>query len=324
MLVAALALSPFLIGLGAAPATAVDDGTLGIRPELESDFFHINLAPGAAIDANAIVSNHSAEAVTLLNYAVDGQSTPQGAFALAAQSDARTGVGAWVSLGAESITVPANSQLTVPFRLSVPATATPGDYAGGVIIESAPVQGETTNSGGDASVRLDVIQRQGVRIYLAVAGTAVPTLTHGDLGWTVSNDTVTFTLPITNTGNTILHPTAVLDISSWIGATANIDFATPESILPGATLDLQANLTGAPFLQAGTAEAALASDAGDTRVSTSFVYAPWWFVLASALILAAIAFGIWRILLFVRRARRAFAQVAVSTPTSTGGVAPPT
>ena len=37
----------------AGPAFAVDDGTLGIRPELESDFFHINLAPGAAIDANA-------------------------------------------------------------------------------------------------------------------------------------------------------------------------------------------------------------------------------------------------------------------------------
>ncbi|KGJ72817.1 hypothetical protein GY21_12970 [Cryobacterium roopkundense] len=323
MLVAVLALSPFLISLGAVPAAAVDDGTLGIRPELESDFFHINLAPGAAIDANAIVSNHSAEPVTLLNYAVDGQSTPQGAFALAAQADTRTGVGAWVSLGADSITIPANSQLTVPFRLSVPENATPGDYAGGVIIESAAVQGETTSSGGDAALRLDVIQRQGVRIYLTVAGTAVSTLTHGDLGWTRGGESVTFTLPITNTGNTILYPTATLDVSGWIGATATLDFATPESILPGATLDLEATLTPAPFLQAGNAEAALSSEAGDELVGTSFVYAPWWFILVMVLALAALVFGIWRALLFVRRARRAFAQVAVSTSVPAEELAPP-
>lgn len=314
LVLAALVVSPFLISLGAAPATAVDDGTLGIRPELESDFFHISLAPGAAIDANAVVTNHSAEAVTLSNYAVDGQSTPQGAFALAAQGDARSGVGAWVSLGPESITIPADSELMVPFRLSVPDTATPGDYAGGVIIESAPVEGETTSSGGDAALRLDVIQRQGVRIYLTVAGTAVSTLAHGDLGWDRSADTVTFTLPITNTGNTILYPTATLDVSSWIGATATLDFATPESILPGASLDLEATLTPARFLQAGNAEATLTSEAGDERVATSFLYAPWWFILASVLGLAALAFGVWRAVLFVRRAQRALAQVAVSAP----------
>ena len=102
-------------------AFAVDDGTLGIRPELESDFFHINLAPGAAIDANAIVSNHTDAAVTLLSYAVDGQSTSQGAFALAAQGDPSVGVGAWAVLESSEITVPAQSSLTVPFRLSTPA-----------------------------------------------------------------------------------------------------------------------------------------------------------------------------------------------------------
>ena len=68
------------------PASAIDGGTFGIRPELESDFFHINLAPGAAIEANAIVSNHTDAPVALLNYAVDGQSTTtlgKGTFTLA-------------------------------------------------------------------------------------------------------------------------------------------------------------------------------------------------------------------------------------------------
>ena len=313
LLVAAAVLAPVLATLVvAAPASAIDDGTLGIRPELESDFFHIDLAPGAAIEANAIVSNHSDAAVTLLNYAVDGQSTEQGAFALAAQADVQTAVGSWVTLDAESITVPANSDLTVPFRLSVPLTATPGDYAGGLIIQSPPVEGETTTSDGDAALRLDVIQRQGVRIYLTVAGTATTALGHGDLSWERSGDAVTFTLPIENTGNTILYPTADLSLNSAIGVTTTLQFDAPESILPGATLNLEATLPQAAFIQFGSADAELVSAAGTEQVSATFTYVPWWILLIVLLLVVAIAFGVWRTTLFVRRARRALAQVAGS------------
>ncbi|MDJ0378837.1 DUF916 domain-containing protein [Cryobacterium sp. PH31-L1] len=309
-------LAPLLATVAiAAPAAAIDDGTLGIRPELESDFFHIDLAPGAAIEANAIVSNHTDAPVTLLNYAVDGQSTEQGAFALAAQSDVQTAVGSWVTLDAASITIPANSELTVPFRLSVPATATPGDYAGGLIIQSPPVEGATTTDSGDAALRLDVIQRQGVRIYLTVAGTAKTQLSHGTLSWERSGDEVTFTLPIENTGNTILYPTAHLGLNSLIGVTTELQFATPESILPGATLNLEATLPQAAFIQVGSADAELISDAGTEQISTTFNYVPWWILLILLLLVALIAFGAWRLTVFVRRARRALAQVAQTAQT---------
>lgn len=206
--------------------------------------------------------------MTLLNYAVDGQSTAQGAFALAAQADTSVGVGTWVALDAGEITVPANSDLAVPFRLTVPVGTTPDDYAGGLIIQSPPVQGETTTGNGDAALRLDVIQRQGVRIYLTVDGTASATLTHGDLTWERSGDSATFALPTTNTGNTSLFPVTELSIDSAIGANDSLSFNTPESILPGATLTLRAVLTGLPLIQAGTARATLQSDAGTETVST--------------------------------------------------------
>ncbi|TFD64568.1 WxL protein peptidoglycan domain-containing protein [Cryobacterium sp. Hb1] len=315
LLVTVAVLAPVLTTLVvAAPAVAIDDGTLGIRPELESDFFHINLAPGAAIEANAIVSNHTDAPVTLLNYAVDGQSTEQGAFALAAQADAQTAVGSWVTLGAGSITIPADSDLTVPFRLSVPLTATPGDYAGGIIIQSPPIQGDTTTSDGDAALRLDVIQRQGVRIYLTVAGTATTQLDHGALSWERSGDAVTFTLPIHNIGNTILYPTAGLSLNSVIGATTELQFGAPESILPGSTLNLEATLPQAAFIQLGSADAQLVSDAGTQQISASFTYVPWWIIGIILLLVLAIAFAVWRVTLFVGRARRALAQVARAVP----------
>jgi len=308
LLLAALVVSPFLLTLGSAPATAVDNGSLGIRPKFEADFVHMNLASGAVAETIAIVSNHSAEAVTLLTYAVDGETTPQGAFALAGQSDARIGVGAWATLNVDSITVPAESEIELPFRLSVPATATPGDYAGGIIIQEAPVQGQTTNSSGDAAVRIDVVQRQGLRIYLTVDGTAAPTLSTGNLSWYRSGDNIAFTLPITNTGNMILHPSATLDVHSWIGATKKLDFTTPESILPGATLTLQATLTPAPFLQIGRADAVLTSEAGTDQVSMNFIDIPWWILIIALLLLTALVWAVARWWVLARRSRHAAAE----------------
>jgi hypothetical protein len=235
-------------------------------------------------------------------------------------------VGSWVTLDAESITIPANSDLTVPFRLSVPRTATPGDYAGGLIIQSPPIQGETTTGDGDAALRLDVIQRQGVRIYLTVAGTATTALDHGALSWQRSGDAVTFTLPIKNTGNTILYPTASLSVKSAMGATAELAFSAPESILPGSSLDLEATLSPAAFIQLGGASATLVSDAGTVQITTTFNDVPWWIVLILFVLVALIALGVWRGTLFVRRARRAIAQVAQDappTPLDSAGVSQP-
>ena len=307
LMTAALALC-LLAGSG--PVAAIDNGALGIRPANESDFFHISLYPGAALEATAIVTNHTQTAVTLLNYPVDATSTPQGAFALANQDEPRPGVGGWVQLANDHITIAANSELKVPFKISVPAGTPPGEYAGGLIIQSPPVQGKTSTVDGDTAVRLDVIQRQGVRIYLNVAGTAVSTLKHGDLSWQQTGDTLMFTLPLNNTGNTILHPSATLDVSSWLGANTQLKFDTPESMLPGSALELHARLTQAPAIQSGTAAATFTSEAGTEHSETSVVYAPWPLLVVGLFLVLAVAYGAWRAVRFVRRARHAIAQIA--------------
>lgn len=296
--------------VAAGQAHAVDDGTLGIRPEKESDFFHLSVYPGSALEATAIVTNHTSDPVTLLNYPVDGRTTPQGAFALDAEADERKDVGAWVELKAGSITVPAKSEQKVPFRISVPAGTEPGDYAGGLIIQSPPVEGETSMVNSDTALRLDIVRRQGVRIYLNVAGEAVKSFDHGSLDWKRDGDTLTFTLPVHNTGNVTLHPSADLDLSEWTGTDTKLTFNKPESLLPGASLDLQATLADAPPVHIGRAQANLASEAGTARAETSFLYVSLLLIGVALLALAALIFAAWRIIRFVRRAREAMAKVA--------------
>ncbi|WP_238324578.1 DUF916 domain-containing protein [Arthrobacter sp. Rue61a] len=305
----AMALLILEILLMAGPASAVDNGTLGIRPETESDFFHLSLYPGATTEATAVVSNHTSSPVTLLTYPVDGENTVQGTFAMAAQSAPREGVGAWAELDTEQITVPANTDLKVPFRLTVPEGTPPGDYAGGLIIQSPTVQGKTTAVNGDTAIRLDTIQRQGVRIYLNVAGTAAKSLAHGSLSWKHNGDNLDFTLPIRNTGNTILHPSAHMDLSGWPATATRLEFDTPDGLLPGASIDLHATLARAPMIQSGAAEATLTSEAGTAQAGLRVFYAPWPLLVIGPVCFAAAFYGAWRAFRFIRRARIALSQL---------------
>ncbi|MBP1235396.1 hypothetical protein JOE40_000864 [Arthrobacter sp. PvP102] len=302
------------IFIAAEPVSAVDNGTLGIRPETESDFFHLSLYPGAATEATAVVSNHTSSPVTLFTYPVDGENTVQGTFAMAAQSDPRNSVGAWVQLDAEQVSVPANTDLKVPFRLTVPQGTAPGDYAGGLIIQSPTVQGKTTAVNGDTALRLDTIQRQGVRIYLTVAGTAVKSLAHGNLSWKQNRDTLDFILPVRNTGTTILHPSAEMNLSGWPDPATSLKFDAPDGLLPGASIDLHARLAQAPIVQNGTAEATLTSEAGTSQAGTRVLYAPWALLATGLVLLAAALYGAWRAVRFVRRARVALSQVNSNGP----------
>lgn len=294
-------------------AGAVDNGTLGIRPATESDFFHLTLYPGSATDAVAVVTNHTRASVTLLTYPADGASTQQGRFALADPSAPRRTIGAWVHLRTNRVTVPAHAQVKIGFRLTVPVGTPPGDYAGGLIIQPPEQVGKTVTVAGQTAVRLNVIQRQGVRIYLHVAGTAIRTLHTGQLNWHHNNGTFTFDLPLTNTGNTTLYPTAKLTINSSIGTTSQLKFPTPEMLLPGDSITLHTTLPDAPLIEIGHAAADVHSEAGNSRTSTSLIYIPTTLLAGAALLLVLLTLATWRITRYLRRARQALANQANQT-----------
>lgn len=295
-----------LIGTGS-PAWAVDNGQIGIQPANEPDYFHVNLAPGAAIQETAVISNHTNAPVTLLTYPVDGRTTPQGGFGFAAQSDPRKNVGDWAHLPTSQLVVPAHSQSRLPFQLTIPAKTPPGDYYGGVVIQSPPVAGKTVTVQGGTSVQLNIVQRQAVRIYLTVSGTRNNKLETGPLTWKQHNGHVDFSLPIRNTGNTILHPTSSLTLASPLGHNQTLRFNTPESLLPGDAIALHATIENPAPVQIGTATAREHSEAGFDSATTAFTYIPWGILVGTTAAIGLLVILGFRLARFMRRARRAIA-----------------
>ncbi|OLE22233.1 MAG: hypothetical protein AUG44_25305 [Actinobacteria bacterium 13_1_20CM_3_71_11] len=135
---AAVALAPCLAGTAAvAGPPAGSDNRVGIAPADERDYTHISLPAGGTAKRPVQVTNFSTTAQDLLIYPADASITPQGGFALAERDAPLREVGAWAQLPVSQLHLAARSSKVVMFTLTVPTGTTPGDYAGGVVIQRA-------------------------------------------------------------------------------------------------------------------------------------------------------------------------------------------
>jgi hypothetical protein len=262
-----------------------------------------------AVVESAIVSNHTSAAMPLLVYAVDGSMSKQGAFLLAAQEDPRQQVGGWTKVGQTQITVPANSELKVPFEVTVPVGTPPGDYVGGLVIQSAPVAGAVSQSANGTAVRMDIVKRSGVRVYLTVAGSALTKLSPGDLRWERTGDTISVYLPLRNSGNVTMHPTGTFTLKRPVGSRTEVRLDAPESILPGQDFTLTGSFRASPTVEIGDGTVIIKSEAPTLTVATKVVSITWWVIVSALVVLVLLGAALWRTARFVRQARSAIAEV---------------
>lgn len=196
-----------------AASAAGDEFTWAVQPSSPQgpggrDYFVLSATPGQEMIDYVGISNVSSKDIEFKVYATDAFTTKDGAFSLLAGDAAPTDVGLWVGFDSDRYTVPAGKRLDIPFRITVPADAAPGDHIGGVVAAVA-----ATETSGDGSQQLTVDRRVGARIYLRVAGPALPSLKIKSIhvGYSGSLNPfgpATVTYEVTNDGNVRLEGVA--------------------------------------------------------------------------------------------------------------------
>ncbi|RMB82091.1 WxL protein peptidoglycan domain-containing protein [Streptomyces shenzhenensis] len=317
---AVLALLAALVFAGplAVPAqAAVGDVTWTVRTAPNSygsdrSSFGYGVNPGGRIDDAMVVANRGKDPLTLTVYAADGFTTDAGQLDLLTRDKKSVGVGAWVHAGRDSVVVRPGRTVRVPFSVTVPDNATPGDYVGGIL---------TSLKQPDDAAGINVDRRLGIRVKLRVSGELKPRLEienlqvryDGTLNPFAKGDaTVSYT--IHNTGNAILSARQTASLSGpfgWLRADAGAIAAPPE-LLPGESWKVSVPVHDVAPAFRLTATATLTPLLTDASGSTSPLkqveataggWAVPWTLLLIVLVLAA-AVTTWLVLARRARAKR--------------------
>jgi dihydroorotate dehydrogenase (fumarate) len=235
---------------GSIPAFAEDTAGIAGAPsdggkvDQTRSRFSYQVEPGQVINDEYLVSNSGSTAADLTVYATDAYNLENGDYGLLDSNLAPKDVGTWVTFdgGVQRLTLnlaPGESR-AIPFTVSVPADASPGDHAGGMIISSL------TDSG---QVKLD--RRIATRLYLRVKGdvTALMTVSSISASYAPSlnpfSGTVNITYTLTNNGNVSLGANSAAMVKGIFGIPlSGVTRNDIPELLPGTSRSMTVSVEG--------------------------------------------------------------------------------
>ncbi|MFT6534552.1 MAG: dihydroorotate dehydrogenase (fumarate) [Alpinimonas sp.] len=204
----------------------------GEGPDTTRTRFTFSADPGQTISDAYYIENSGTLPQDVSIYSTDAFNAEDGAFSLLDGTLPAAGVGAWVSFEGsprQIITVAPGASKVIPFVISIPADASPGDHVGGIIVSVISPDGQ---------VKLE--RRVATRLYLRVSGELQPGLTVSGLSSVYQPDLNPFngkmilTYTVKNTGNVALSARSVSSVSGLFGmalsgqVTSNIPELLPD------------------------------------------------------------------------------------------------
>ncbi|MEU1330406.1 hypothetical protein [Streptomyces sp. NPDC005865] len=270
-------------GGGPAPWTVAPSAGGGTRPAKDGrPAFYAEGTPGSVLQDTLSVTNPGPKPRTVSLRGADADNTATGAVSVTPAKGRPKETGAWLTFARRRVTVPPRTRAEVPFTVTVPAGALPGDHPGAIVA-----------SGGGRTV--------GVRVHLRVGGPTLSALTVERVKLDADADRITYDL--VNRGNTVLTPRLTVHAEGWFGTLLDRPARTlPVELLPGRRVSLTEPWKDAPAFDAVDVEltATAAGGARDTA-SGSARLVPWGAVAGVGALLLGAAGGV---IALVRRRRR--------------------
>ncbi|MEV0374794.1 hypothetical protein AB0I10_34280 [Streptomyces sp. NPDC050636] len=283
-------------GWSAAPAPGD-----GARPgPQDRPYFYLEGGPGTVMNDRLSVSNPSGRPVTVRLRGADA--------------------GSWIALGAKEVKVPARTRASVPFSVTVPRDAVPGDHPGTIVAtsegkESAESKEGKGGTGGTEGKEGRPGERIRVRVHLRVTGPTLSALTVENVAVSGRGSAAVIRYALVNRGNTVLRPRLAVRADGLFGPVLRRAARTlPVELLPGQRVDRTEAWPDPPGLDAVDVRlTATAEDGAHGSATAAYTPVPWGAAAGVALVLMVGAGG-WAV---VRRRRR-----AERTETAPAGVEP--
>jgi len=205
--------------------------------------FRYAVDPGQSVTDYAAVVNTGTQTQLFTLLGTDAFNDEAGDYALLPTDEDAQRLGSWVTFenGANrmELTLEPGEGRLVPFTLALPAEATPGDHAGGIVASVVT---------GEGQVELD--RRVAIRLYARVSGDLQPRLTISSMAasyvgdwWNMFSGTVRVHYTVDNPGNVALAANVTGGVNTWFGIALPVESsASVKELLPGnsATYEFEA------------------------------------------------------------------------------------
>jgi hypothetical protein len=263
------------------------------------------LDPGKAVTERLAVRNFSDRGAVFSLKAADGYLTDKGRFNMLPSDQPSKDGGTWIEVQ-DKVTVGAGETKVVPFTITVPPGAAPGDHPAGI---AATV----VATGGTVAVE----SRVGFRVMTRVSGTITAELTVGELtagyrhSWNpFGAGSVRVRYTATNSGNIAAAGTARVATTELFGLAEHDARVTVEETLPDGGKELEVRVRGVWGLGPLRTTVELTPSARDGEIrpasATVTVWTLPWPQLAPAAALGALVLAFRTV---VRRRRRRLAAL---------------
>ncbi|MCX5382053.1 hypothetical protein [Streptomyces sp. NBC_00083] len=241
----------------------------GTRPSADGrPYFYLEGAPGAVLQDTLSLSNPSGTPLTLRLRGAAAHNTPDGSFAVRADPDP------WITLAAPEVNIPARTRADVPFSVTVPAGAQPGDHPAALV----------ATTGGRAV---------GVRLQVRVAGPTLSALTVESVRVDRGRHVIRYAL--VNRGNTTLAPRLAVHADGVFGrAVERAARPLPVELLPGQRVELSEPWPHPPALDRVDVRLDVTAEGGARASGSAEVsFVPWGPVAGVGLVLLGGAAAAW-------------------------------
>ncbi|TCB90703.1 DUF916 domain-containing protein [Micromonospora zingiberis] len=268
------------------------------------------LDPGEVVTEHLAVRNFSDSDVVFSLKAADGYLTDKGRFNMLPSNEKSVDGGTWISVQ-EKVTVKAGGTKVVPFTITVPEDATPGDHPAGI---AATV----TSTGGTVAVE----SRVGFRVMMRASGTVTASLAISDLtasyapSWNpFSAGTIRVGYTATNDGNVALTGSGSVTVAELFGLVKQDGPTQVAETLPGGEQVVDAQIDGVWGLgrlrtTVSVTPTVLGGDATDAVIRPGTATVTTWIVPWPQLVLVVVlGLLVLAYRLIIQRRRRRLAQL---------------
>ncbi|WP_024287403.1 hypothetical protein [Cellulomonas sp. KRMCY2] len=223
-----------LVSFGISPA-GVD------RPD-NRPYLSMAVPTGAVVYEHAALINQDDAPVSLDVYGTDVIMADGGGLSARAAAEVSSDAGSWISIvGPTTLEVPAQTPDTgfgyvvVPFTVTIPADAEPGDHIGGVVASLVGV-----GAGGENAPSIQLEQRVVARVYIRVQGELDPRLEVSDVvatwlpGAAFGAGSMSVDYTLRNTGNVRMAVEPQVEVTGPFGLlSSSADGARVDELMPG-------------------------------------------------------------------------------------------